>query len=68
MNGSQLNTTNQNVTTAQNTANTAVTNAAAAQNTANTAVTNAAALKIRQTRSHQCSSCAQATADKRLEL
>ncbi|WP_423232592.1 hypothetical protein, partial [Acinetobacter nosocomialis] len=36
MNGSQLNTTNQNVTTAQNTANTAVTNAAAAQNTANT--------------------------------
>ncbi|EKU61091.1 hemagglutinin, partial [Acinetobacter nosocomialis] len=43
VNGSQLNTTNQNVTTAQNTANTAVTNAAAAQNTANTAVTNAAA-------------------------
>ncbi|MFX6085775.1 hypothetical protein ABTF32_19565, partial [Acinetobacter baumannii] len=42
VNGSQLNTTNQNVTTAQNTANTAVTNAAAAQNTANTAVTNAA--------------------------
>ncbi|HFX6337436.1 TPA: ESPR-type extended signal peptide-containing protein, partial [Acinetobacter nosocomialis] len=41
VNGSQLNTTNQNVTTAQNTANTAVTNAAAAQNTANTAVTNA---------------------------
>ncbi|MDQ9037107.1 ESPR-type extended signal peptide-containing protein, partial [Acinetobacter seifertii] len=43
VNGSQLNATNQNVTTAQNTANTAVTNAAAAQNTANTAVTNAAA-------------------------
>ncbi|MFL1414616.1 hypothetical protein ACJOY7_18315, partial [Acinetobacter baumannii] len=36
VNGSQLNTTNQNVTNAQNTANTAVTNAAAAQNTANT--------------------------------
>ncbi|MFA3267751.1 YadA-like family protein [Acinetobacter baumannii] len=54
VNGSQLNTTNQNVTTAQNTANTAVTNAAAAQNTANTAVTNAAA--------------AQATADKGLNL
>ncbi len=34
VNGSQLNTTNQNVTTAQNTANTAVTNAAAAQATA----------------------------------
>ncbi|MDN8331001.1 YadA-like family protein, partial [Acinetobacter baumannii] len=44
----------QNVTTAQNTANTAVTNAAAAQNTANTAVTNAAA--------------AQATADKGLNF
>ncbi|SVK00250.1 Autotransporter adhesin [Acinetobacter baumannii] len=54
VNGSQLNTTNQNVTTAQNTANTAVTNAAAAQNTANTAVTNAAA--------------AQATADKGLNF
>ncbi|MDS7965486.1 ESPR-type extended signal peptide-containing protein [Acinetobacter sp. V117_2] len=54
MNGSQLNTTNQNVTTAQNTANTAVTNAAAAQNTANTAVTNAAT--------------AQATADKGLNF
>ncbi|MFI8146983.1 beta strand repeat-containing protein, partial [Acinetobacter sp. ABJ_C5_2] len=34
VNGSQLNATNQNVTTAQNTANTAVTNAAAAQATA----------------------------------
>ncbi|SSR77946.1 Autotransporter adhesin [Acinetobacter nosocomialis] len=34
VNGSQLNTTNQNVTNAQNTANTAVTNAAAAQATA----------------------------------
>ncbi|MDO7541109.1 ESPR-type extended signal peptide-containing protein, partial [Acinetobacter nosocomialis] len=34
VNGSQLNTTNQNVTTAQNTANTAVTNAATAQATA----------------------------------
>nr|WP_228144350.1 YadA-like family protein [Acinetobacter genomosp. 33YU] len=54
VNGSQLNVTNQNVTTAQNTANTAVTNAAAAQNTANTAVTNAAA--------------AQATADKGLNF
>ncbi|QBF78965.1 hypothetical protein KAN02_13320 [Acinetobacter nosocomialis] len=54
VNGSQLNTTNQNVTTAQNTANTAVTNAAAAQNTANTAVTNAAT--------------AQATADKGLNF
>ncbi|MPS59949.1 YadA-like family protein, partial [Acinetobacter sp.] len=54
VNGSQLNTTNQNVTTAQNTANTAVTNAATAQNTANTAVTNAAA--------------AQATADKGLNF
>ncbi|MCG8285858.1 hypothetical protein MID07_14685, partial [Acinetobacter seifertii] len=54
VNGSQLNITNQNVTTAQNTANTAVTNAAAAQNTANTAVTNAAA--------------AQATADKGLNF
>ncbi|MCG8286601.1 hypothetical protein MID07_18550, partial [Acinetobacter seifertii] len=54
VNGSQLNATNQNVTTAQNTANTAVTNAAAAQNTANTAVTNAAA--------------AQATADKGLNF
>ncbi|WP_151742078.1 YadA-like family protein, partial [Acinetobacter seifertii] len=54
VNGSQLNETNQNVTTAQNTANTAVTNAAAAQNTANTAVTNAAA--------------AQATADKGLNF
>ncbi|MBM9552862.1 hypothetical protein JRZ81_18475, partial [Acinetobacter nosocomialis] len=54
VNGSQLNTTNQNVTTAQNTANTAVTNAAAAQTTANTAVTNAAA--------------AQATADKGLNF
>ncbi|WP_284084470.1 ESPR-type extended signal peptide-containing protein [Acinetobacter nosocomialis] len=54
VNGSQLNTTNQNVTTAQNTANTAVTNAAAAQNTANTAVTNATA--------------AQATADKGLNF
>ncbi|MDO7217279.1 ESPR-type extended signal peptide-containing protein [Acinetobacter nosocomialis] len=54
VNGSQLNATNQNVTTAQNTANTAVTNAAAAQNTANTAVTNAAT--------------AQATADKGLNF
>ncbi|MFI8009612.1 ESPR-type extended signal peptide-containing protein [Acinetobacter sp. ABJ_C4_1] len=54
VNGSQLNTTNQNVTTAQNTANTAVTNAAAAQNTANTAVSNAAT--------------AQATADKGLNF
>ncbi|MFW1965211.1 hypothetical protein ACG91C_20025, partial [Acinetobacter baumannii] len=34
VNGSQLNTTNQNVNTAQNTENTAVTNAAAAQATA----------------------------------
>ncbi|MEQ1346159.1 hypothetical protein ABLU19_19440, partial [Acinetobacter seifertii] len=34
VNGSQLNATNQNVTTAQNTANTALTNAAAAQATA----------------------------------
>ena len=39
---SALNTTNNNVTTAQNTANTAKTNAATAQNTANTAKTNAA--------------------------
>ncbi|HGW4397621.1 TPA: ESPR-type extended signal peptide-containing protein [Acinetobacter nosocomialis] len=68
VNGSQLNTTNQNVTTAQNTANTAVTNAAAAQNTANTAVTNAAAAQNTANTAVTNAAAAQATADKGLNF
>ncbi|QNX38346.1 YadA-like family protein [Acinetobacter seifertii] len=68
VNGSQLNTTNQNVTTAQNTANTAVTNAAAAQNTANTAVTNAAAAQTTANTAVTNAAAAQATADKGLHF
>ncbi|AWL19996.1 hypothetical protein DIW83_13675 [Acinetobacter nosocomialis] len=68
VNGSQLNTTNQNVTTAQNTANTAVTNAAAAQNTANTAVTNAAAAQNTVNTAVTNAAAAQATADKGLNF
>ncbi|QNW93937.1 YadA-like family protein [Acinetobacter seifertii] len=68
VNGSQLNTTNQNVTTAQNTANTAVTNAAAAQNTANTAVTNAAAAQTTANTAVTNAAAAQATADKGLNF
>ncbi|WP_347016346.1 YadA-like family protein [Acinetobacter seifertii] len=68
VNGSQLNTTNQNVTTAQNTANTAVTNAAAAQNTANTAVTNAAAAQTTANTALTNAAAAQATADKGLNF
>ncbi|WP_307880207.1 hypothetical protein [Acinetobacter seifertii] len=68
VNGSQLNTTNQNVTTAQNTANTAVTNAAAAQTTANTAVTNAAAAQTTANTAVTNAAAAQATADKGLNF
>ncbi|MBJ8507032.1 YadA-like family protein, partial [Acinetobacter seifertii] len=68
VNGSQLNETNQNVTTAQNTANTAVTNAAAAQNTANTAVTNAAAAQNTANTAVSNAAAAQATADKGLNF
>ncbi|QNY16629.1 hypothetical protein IC765_13515 [Acinetobacter seifertii] len=68
VNGSQLNTTNQNVTTAQNTANTAVTNAAAAQTTANTAVTNAAAAQTTANTAVTNAAAAQTTADKGLNF
>ncbi|WP_445116946.1 ESPR-type extended signal peptide-containing protein [Acinetobacter sp. WZC-1] len=75
VNGGQLNTTNQNVTTAQNaanaaqtTANTAGTKADAAQTTANTAVTNAATADGKAVAAQTAANTAQATADKGLNF
>ncbi|WP_445115386.1 ESPR-type extended signal peptide-containing protein [Acinetobacter sp. WZC-1] len=75
VNGGQLNTTNQNVTTAQNaanaaqtTANTAGTKADAAQTTANTAVTNAATADGKAVAAQTAANTAQTTADKGLNF